>query len=39
VNRRPGSGPAIEAKGMAKRHGDEVLALDGVNLSIPSDRI
>jgi len=39
VNERPENGPAIEARGLVKRYGDEVLALDGVDLSIPANRI
>jgi len=39
VNERPGNGPAIEARGLVKRYGDEVVAVDGVDLSIPTNRI
>ena len=39
MNERPENGPAIEARGLVKRYGDEVLALDGVDLSIPANRI
>jgi len=39
VNERPENGPAIEARGLVKRYGDEVLAVDGVDLSIPANRI
>jgi ABC-2 type transport system ATP-binding protein len=34
-----GSGFAIEARGLVKRYGEEVLALDGLDLSIPANRI
>jgi ABC-2 type transport system ATP-binding protein len=30
---------AIEAQGLVKRYGEEVLAVDGVDLSIPSNTI
>jgi ABC-2 type transport system ATP-binding protein len=39
VNGRPEDGRAIEARGLVKRYGDEVLAVDGVDLSIPANRI
>ena len=39
MNERPGNGPAIEARGLVKRYGDEVVAVDGVDLSIPTNRI
>jgi ABC-2 type transport system ATP-binding protein len=39
VNERPENGPAIETRGLVKRYGDEVLAVDGVDLSIPANRI
>ena len=39
MNERPENGPAIEARGLVKRYGDEVLAVDGVDLSIPANRI
>ena len=32
-------GPAIEVRGLVKRYGDEIVALDGVDLSIPANRI
>jgi len=39
VNERLDNGPAIEARGLVKRYGEEVLAVDGVDLSIPANRI
>jgi ABC-2 type transport system ATP-binding protein len=39
VNERIGNGSAIEARGLVKRYGEEVLAVDGVDLSIPANRI
>jgi len=39
VNDRPGNGPAIEARGLLKRYGDEVVAVDGLDLSIPTNGI
>jgi ABC-2 type transport system ATP-binding protein len=39
VNQRLNNGPAIEARGLVKQYDNEVLALDGVDLSIPSNRI
>jgi ABC-2 type transport system ATP-binding protein len=39
VNERMGNGFAIKASGLVKRYGEEVLALDGVDLSIPANRI
>ncbi len=33
------NGPAIEASGLVKRYGDEVVAVDGLDLSIPANRI
>ena len=32
-------GPAIETRGLVKRYGEEVLAVDGVDLSIPANTI
>ena len=32
-------GPAIEARGLVKRYGDEVVAVDGLDLSVPANRI
>ena len=32
-------GPAIEARGLVKRYRDEVVAVDGLDLSIPANRI
>jgi ABC-type multidrug transport system ATPase subunit len=37
MNERLDNGPAIEAKGLVKRYGDEVVAVDGVDLSIPAN--
>jgi ABC-2 type transport system ATP-binding protein len=37
--KRPENGPAIKARGLVKRYGDEVVAVDGVDLSIPANRI
>ena len=39
MNDRPGNGPAIEARGLLKRYGDEVVAVDGLDLSIPTNGI
>ena len=39
MNERIGNGSAIEARGLVKQYGEEVLALDGVDLSIPANRI
>jgi ABC-2 type transport system ATP-binding protein len=39
VNAELDNGPAIEARGLVKRYGDEVVAVDGVDLSIPANRI
>jgi len=39
VNERADNCTAIEARGLVKRYGDEVLAVDGVDLSIPANRI
>ena len=39
MNEQMGKGFAIEARGLVKRYGEEVLALDGVDLSIPANRI
>jgi ABC-2 type transport system ATP-binding protein len=39
VNEGPDNGPAIEARGLVKRYGEEVVAVDGVDLSIPANRI
>jgi ABC-2 type transport system ATP-binding protein len=39
VNERLDNGPAIEARRLVKRFGDEVVAVDGVDLSIPANRI
>jgi len=39
VNQQPGSDPAIEARGLVKRYGEEVLAVDGVDLTIPANQI
>ena len=39
MNERTGNGFAIEARGLVKRYGEEVLALAGVDLSIPANRI
>ena len=39
MNERPENGPAIEARGLVKRYGDEVVAVDGLDLSIPANRI
>lgn len=33
------SGPAIEVKGLVKRYNEEVLAVDGVDLSVPANTI
>lgn len=32
-------GPAIEARGLVKRYSDEVVAVDGLDLSVPANRI
>jgi ABC-2 type transport system ATP-binding protein len=34
-----GAAPAIEAKGLVKRYGDEVLAVDGVDLSVEANTV
>jgi ABC-2 type transport system ATP-binding protein len=39
VNEGLDNGPAIEARGLVKRYGEEVVAVDGVDLSIPANRI
>ena len=39
MNEWMGNGLAIKASGLVKRYSDEVLALDGVDLSIPANRI
>jgi ABC-2 type transport system ATP-binding protein len=39
VNEGLDNDPAIEARGLVKRYGDEVVAVDGVDLSIPANRI
>ena len=33
------TGPAIEVSGLAKRYGDDVLAVDGIDLSVPANTI
>ena len=33
------NGAAIEARGLVKRYGDDVVAVDGLDLSIPANRI
>ena len=39
MNQRLDNGSAIEARGLVKQYGEEVLAVDGVDLSIPANRI
>jgi len=39
VNKRIGDGLVIEARGLVKRYGEDVLAVDGVDLSIPANCI
>jgi ABC-2 type transport system ATP-binding protein len=39
MNERSDNGPAIKARRLVKRYGEEVLAVDGLDLSIPANRI
>ena len=39
MNKRIGDGLVIEARGLVKRYGEDVLAVDGVDLSIPANCI
>ena len=39
MNERNQNGPAIETEGLVKRYSEEVLAIDGVDLTIPSNSI
>ena len=39
MNEKPGTNMAIEAKGLVKRYGEDVLAVNGVDLSIEANSI
>ena len=39
MNERADNGLAIEARGLVKQYGDEVVAVNGLNLSIPDNQI